>query len=127
MQQAHRTSANPSCTSESRRSETYPQEDVPGRRTRTAKKREHKDIILAIATVKAQVWILGERLNDIRLEATRSYVTREAVGNIERKVIEEIQRMEKRLEAQLDRIMELVSKLAGHRLPASAPADAQIA
>jgi hypothetical protein len=106
MQPAHGTSASPSYTSKSRRSETHPQEDVPGRRTRTAKKGEHKDIILAIATLKAQYWTLGERLNDIRLEAARSYVTHEALINIERKVIEEIQRMEKRLEAQSDRAIE---------------------
>ncbi|MDF2797499.1 MAG: hypothetical protein K0R85_243 [Devosia sp.] len=70
------------------------------------KENEHRDIRLEIAAVKAQVSILGERLNDIRLEAARSYVTHEALINIERKVIEEIQRMEKRLEAQLDRAIE---------------------
>ena len=41
-------------------------------------------------------------MNDIRLEAAQKYVAHEAMINIERKVIEEIQRMEKRLEAQLD-------------------------
>lgn len=70
------------------------------------KENEHKDIRLEIAAVKANLTILGERVNDIRLEASRTYVTHEAMINIERKVIEEMQRLEKRLEAQVDRAIE---------------------
>jgi len=67
---------------------------------------EHKDIRLAIAATNANVAVLGERMNDIRLEAAQKYVTHEAMINIERKVIEEMQRLEKRLEAQVDRAIE---------------------
>ncbi|HEY8357215.1 MAG TPA: hypothetical protein VIL30_07100 [Ramlibacter sp.] len=70
------------------------------------KENEHKDIRLAIAATNAQVAIQSERMNEIRLEAARTYVTHEALGNIKREVIDEIQRMEKRLEAQLDRAIE---------------------
>jgi len=70
------------------------------------KNSEHKDIRLSIMATNTNVTILGDRLNEIRLEAARTYVTHEALLNIERKVIEEIQRMEKRLEAQLDRAIE---------------------
>lgn len=70
------------------------------------KNSEHKDIRLSIAAANAQIAIVAERVNDIRLEASRTYVTHEAMINIERKVIEEMQRLEKRLEAQVDRAIE---------------------
>lgn len=67
---------------------------------------EHKDIRLTITATNAQIVILGERLNEVRLEAARSYVTHEALSGIKREVIEEIQRLEKRLEVQIDRAIE---------------------
>ena len=67
---------------------------------------EHKDIRLSIAATNASVAILSERVNEIRLEAAQKYVTHEALSGIKREVIEEIQRMEKRLEAQIDRAID---------------------
>jgi hypothetical protein len=68
---------------------------------------EHRDIRLSIAATHAQLSILGERLNDVRLEAAQKYVTYESLINIERKVIDEVQRVEKRLEAQIERVIEV--------------------
>lgn len=67
---------------------------------------EHKDIRLSLAATNAQLAITNERMNDIRLEAARTYVTHDSLGSMKREVIDEIQRMEKRLEAQLDRAIE---------------------
>jgi hypothetical protein len=45
-------------------------------------------------------------MNDIRLEAGQKYLRHEAMINIERKGTKEVQRMETRLEAQLDRALD---------------------
>jgi hypothetical protein len=82
------------------------QRPIRGRRRVSSTADDVKGLTTSFGALQALVTLHKEQFHEYQLQVARDYVTQAGVSELKRDIITELGRVEQRVEAQIDRLME---------------------